>query len=401
MNKQAGWAAAAALAVAATAAAPGARAQGGPGQYGFNEEAAPFNAIQLKDGQLGADPNGAVKITRDQGQFKEGTGALAYTYRIEPNVFRGVAAEARLPAGTQSVRLWVRSSTRTILVLTAREEAGKDFQLQFMVPANEWTPLSANLDEFTTEGGGTAKLQADQVRYLGVYDLATMLASSPELAKLIPDLQTQRTVWLDDLRFEAARQPQGGGLTQAGGKPAYLVDSFETGLVRWLPARVNINGPTFTLFPDNVTLRVAPEAAGPGMARTATEPGGKGLRFTYNRAAGELYALVRTLEGVDLSKATKLNLSMNLSRKSFFLIQVKEKDDSEYRYVVMPDNSTGWQNLSLAWSDFSLGDDSKDENNRLDPDQIKEMSLVDASTLAGQETGEVSLDLDALWFQLQ
>ena len=82
-------------------------------------------------------------------------------------------------------------------------------------------------------------------------------------------------------------------------------------------------------------------------------------------------------------------------------MQVKEKDDSEYQYVITPENSTGWQNLDLPLSSLNLGDNSKDENQKLDPEQIKEVTILDASAFAGVGAAEVTIDLDAVYFTVK
>jgi hypothetical protein len=52
---------------------------------------------------------------------------------------------------------------------------------------------------------------------------------------------------------------------------------------------------------------------------------------------------------------------------------------------------------------MTLGQDSKDENNRLDPDQIKEISILDASGFAGGAlpSGDTTMELDAVHFTLK
>jgi hypothetical protein len=103
----------------------------------------------------------------------------------------------------------------------------------------------------------------------------------------------------------------------------------------------------------------------------------------------------------DLSHADRLRLNLSMSQKSLILIQLKEKDGSEYTTTIMPENSVGWQNMDVALSDFTLGNDSKDENNALDPAQIKEMAILDGSGFAGQPAGDVTMDLDAVRFTLK
>jgi len=395
------------LALGGPARLPQAQAQDGArAAYDFETDAQGFTAFSVKDGNFGPDGDSTLKVTREKAEAKVGSGALAYGYKVEPGAIRALIAEARVPAGTHSVRFWVRSSAATQLLLSVREQDGSDYQLPFYVPAFEWVQVAVNLDELAVgqdSSDENGKLDLDQVNTVGFLDLATMLVNLPgDIGKATARLQGPRTLWLDDLQLSKERAAKASGPVQADGKHAYLVDNFEAGVVKWTPARVTFaEGLAFDIFPANVALKVQPEAAGPGMARTPLEAGGKGLRFSYKRGEKEVYALVHTLEKRALGQAERLHLNVSMSQKSLVLVQVKEKDDSEYQYAIQPDNSVGWQEVNVALSDLTLGDQSKDENGKLDPDQIKEIALVDASALLGLPGGDTTMDLDAVYLLLK
>jgi hypothetical protein len=266
--------------------------------------------------------------------------------------------------------------------------------------------VAANLDELVMDENGTDendRLDLDQVNSLGLFDIANLLVNAGELGAQ-PDLRNPRTTWVDDLRFANERAPQSSGVAKDGARSAVVIDNFEGEIVRWVPIKVTIaDALAFEVLPANTSLKLQKEAAGPGMARTPIEAGGRGLRFTYNRGQKDLFALYRSgLERVDLSKADRLRLSLRISQKSVVIVGIKEKDGSEYSHTISPEMSEGWQSLDLALSDFTLGGDSKDENNGLDPAQIKEISIVDASPFAGTlGTGETTIELDAVSFSLK
>jgi len=373
------------------------------GQYDFEDGTQGFSPIVFKDGALAQDANSTVTVVKDLA--KAGQGALSYAYKPEANAFRALIAEAKLPAGTQSVSLWLRSNARTALMFSLREEDGSSYELSTYVPAHEWVLVSANLSEFRPGSDSkdeNDKLDADQVRQIGLLDIANIFVSAPA-GTLTTDFSAQRQVYLDDLKLSADRLPQASGDVTVGGQKARLLSNYENGLVDWLPVRVTIgNGPAFDLFPETASLKVLTEAAAPGPGKTALDPGGKGLRVSYKRGAQEIYAFVRSFETQPLpATADRLRLSINASQKSMLIIQVKEKDDSEYQYVIAPDNSVGWQNLDLPLGSLTLGDNSKDENQKLDPDQIKELTILDASAFAGLGATDVALDLDAVYFVLK
>ncbi|MGV3722160.1 MAG: hypothetical protein ACO1SX_14715, partial [Actinomycetota bacterium] len=354
---------------------PGAQAQEAPrSSYDFEDGTQGFSTLLLKAGQFGADAEGSLTVAKDL--VHGGKGALSYIYKPEKETFRALLANTQLPAGTQSLSFWIRSNTRTQLILTLREEDDTVYEFPFFVPAHEWTQVTANLSEFRL-GNNTSdendKLDVGQVRALSIMDIANILVTLPAGA-VATDLTSQRQIWLDDVKLTKERAPHAmGEVTVAGQKP-FVLNNFENGAVDWVAARVTIGGntPTFDIFPDTVSFKTLTEAAGPGGNKTPLEPGGKGLRIGYKRGPQEVYAFVRSVESADLRAADRLRLTMNMSQKSLLIVQIKEKDDSEYQHLIQPDNSVGWQNLDLALSSFTLGDNSKDENNYLDPDKIKE-----------------------------
>ena len=379
------------------------RAQDAPRQkYDFEDGVQGFNAVMFKDGQFGVDTGATVSSTKDLA--KVGHGALAYGYKVEPNSMHVLALDLKAPQGTRAFSLWVRSANRTCLSLVAREADGSSYELQFYVPAQEWAQVSSNLGEFRPSGDSTdenGKLDVDQITNLSVVDFANMLVNVPPLSG---SFTGARQIWLDDLQFSKEQLPVAAGTVTVGTQKAVVVSNFETGVIDWMPVRVNFaNGaPMFDVFPETTSMRVLPEAAGPGAGKTPLEPGGKGLRISYKRGAQEAYGFVRSIERQPLPASTdRLHLSINASTKSMILVQVKEKDDSEYNFVIAPDDSVGWRTLDLPLDSLTLGGESKDENNKLDPDQIKEVSVFDASALMGLGAVDVTLDLDAVYFTVK
>lgn len=376
--------------------------------YDFEDGTQGFTAMVMRDGQITPDAESATTLTKDKNLVKSGASALAYSYKVESKAVRALAAEMRVPANAAGLRFWIRSDAATAYILSARQENGPTFDLTFYVPANEWVPVVANWDELTPSDAKDrgSKVDPAQVKGVSLVDLTNVLASSgAELTKFIPDFKPARTVWLDDFQLSTARAPQSSGLYKDAVASSLVIDNFETGVYRWMPVRVDFAGnpPSFALFPSDASLKILPEAAGPGAGKTPIEPGGKGLRFSYKRAAKNAFGLNCSVEKQDLSRADRLRVSLNMSQKSLVIVQVKEKDDSEYNQIIMPDDSVGWRTLDLPLSSLTLGENSRDENNALDPGQIKEISIVDASGFLGGMLGEgdTTLELDAVSFGLK
>lgn len=382
------------------AGAAGVAAQDTPrAHYDFEADTAGFHAIAVRNNQLG--PDGDSQVTVARGGARAGEGALQHTCTIAPGVVRALAADLRLPAATRSLRFWMRGDFRSHIVVALREEDGSGYQRSFYLPAHEWTKVAVNLDELILDEGAAdenGRLDVDQVRHITFTDFAgVLLQGGADLERLVTGPR-RRTFLLDELHFSPEAAPVGSGPVMSPSGRSLLLDSADAPGVRWLPIRISTtnNPPSLEFCPENISLQVLPEAAGPGGAPRPDEPGGKGLRYAYRRGEGDAFALNLPIRHPLLAQADRLRLSMNLSARSLYVIQLKERDESGYNYLVMPDNSVGWQNLEIPFSEMRLAEDSQDENNQLDADQIKEITVLDASIFLQLPGGDITLELDAV-----
>jgi hypothetical protein len=109
---------------------------------------------------------------------------------------------------------------------------------------------------------------------------------------------------------------------------------------------------------------------------------------------------MRNLEKVDLGKAAGLDLALKSSHDGTFIVTVEEKDGSRYNRTVEL-FAGDWKKFSWSLTEFTKADDSQDENDRLDPPQIKQISVADISQLTGgNEVAENRLWIDQVLFVL-
>lgn len=119
--------------------------------------------------------------------------------------------------------------------------------------------------------------------------------------------------------------------------------------------------------------------------------GGGSLQFAYKLrvgAQGEFpgvaFAPVEGQAGL-----AALHLAVEASVSAPVLVLLREQDESNYVYLCYVPAGK-WQVLDLPLADFSLEDESKDENGKLDPEQVVGLGLVDPATWllqAGQQPG--------------
>jgi hypothetical protein len=353
----------------------------------FESDLEGWTLFQVEGANFGEDSDSKLAVTREAGRVKAGKGSLAYVHEVTPGTLRLLAYARELDlAGRKSLRLSVRSSAATSIVFSLAERSGASWQCAVTVPADRWQDLALNLDEFTADDPAkddNGKLDLDAVTSFHVFDIAGFLST------LLPDLKGVRTIHLDDVRFTATSAPFTTGATP----PAHVVDTFESAAVRWAPISVQ--------FGDALKLNLydAPIAIDKG----APEGGGaQSLKFTAPRPAGKVHGILRTVEKLDLSKAKALELWVKTSGDGTYLVDLEEKDGSRYDHVFTLAAGDGWKKLTLPWAEFKLADDSRDENDKLDAGELKQILVADATSLFGGAAGEDAvLRVDEVRFLLR
>jgi hypothetical protein len=116
------------------------------------------------------------------------------------------------------------------------------------------------------------------------------------------------------------------------------------------------------------------------------EEGGAVLELAYTPALAEFTALVAPVE-TGLGGGKSLHYWLRTTDYSLLVTVVTEADGSEYAAIIASLPET-WQEVALDLGAFGLGDDSSDENGRLDPDQIRSVAIVDATPFLAQAAAE-------------
>ncbi len=352
--------------------------------------------VTMGEKGFGLDDTAALEVVTDKTKAKVGEGSLRYNFTIQPKVIPAAIAFTTIPSDVRSVRFWVKSGTATFIVFGMDEKDGSRYQVGFYVPADAWQEVRVNLDEFHLADDSkdeNGRLDPAQVQTIGVVDISAILVN------LVPELKGTRTLWLDEVTFSTRAEPRTFGEFQQDGKTVLVVDSFETDLVRWTAATIFFNPFAISLTPDGVF-----GTTGDDCAKTVEPTGSqsaRSLKVTYQRPQMGVFLLVRGLGRTDLSRADRLVLHLKSAKQGMFIVQLKERDDSEYvTQVPIDSDGAGWQRVEVALRDFVLGENSSDENNKLDADQIKELKVLDVTGLL-QAGGENTLWLDSVAFVLR
>lgn len=384
-----------------TAALLGVFLLGGPALHGqdaekkvilddFEGDQAAWSGLALSDSGVNPDGDAKIAIVKTDGAAKVGKGALSYTYDVVPKTVRVLALQKPVDlSGMKSMKLWVKCTHSTAVIIGLNETGGATYQAAAHCPAGAWQEISVNLDELTLEDPAkdtNGKLDLDQIASVTVLDVSSFLVN------FLPDIKGTRTLWLDDIGFSSkAVTPSTGAAQVTKIVPIHLVDNFETPVIRWIPLSLELaETPRFNIFDGAV--RVDKDVP-PGC-------GAQSLKFSYPRKGKKFHGIMRNLDKIDLAKAATLDLWMKSSHDGTYYVTIEEKDGSRYNRKV--DLLLGdWKFFSWKLGDFTLADDSQDENGKLDPDQIKQVTIVDVTTMAGGgEAAEAHLWIDQVLFVL-
>ncbi|MCC7492941.1 MAG: hypothetical protein IT204_11355 [Fimbriimonadaceae bacterium] len=305
---------------------------------------------------------------------KEGS-ALQYSYQLagEPPIVVGPVSSP--PLNARSLRLQLRTSARAALAVALNEQDGSSWVSIVQSRANVWQALDIGLDRLQLSKDSrdeNGKLDIAQVAHLVVIDATGLVGL---LGDQTADAVRTRSLWLDDVSLETAESPTQYSAT---GKLPFLLDNFETDLLSWFA----LNG------------EVEPDPAKGRLLWTYT--GGK-------PKPGQITAILGTVGPLPATGATHLVLTLQSERAMKLIVVLQEqardgRDESRYLMLVdVPFQRTA-QSLALDLTEFKLETDNggKDENGKLDLDQIETLILADLEALAGQEPGLNSVSIEEL-----
>ena len=138
-------------------------------------------------------------------------------------------------------------------------------------------------------------------------------------------------------------------------------------------------------------------SADPAVTPTTTEDAnvirgaeqGPAMEYAFTATAGQL-AGVFAATGGDLTTMESVRFWLRTGEPAIMLVALNEADGSNYHagFMSLPDR---WQEVALDATEFTLGEDSTDENGRLDPGQIQGLGIIDASGFIAQMALQVPM----------
>jgi len=338
---------------------------------------------------LTLDAGDSLKITSEPENVTEGKGALEYHYQVVGNGPMALMGSLSLRLNDpRSLSVWMKTSEPSMIALNLSERDGSSYMAPVFTSGGAWQLVKLGLTDFSLDEHSkdeNGQLDGNQVGSIGFIDAAAMFGG------LGAEAGATRTLWLDELlandQDPPARQVSKDG---AGGKLVYI-DDFEQGAPAWI-------GLTLSGFAGGGQPKITMDK-GTTISLTDKEAAaGKGaLQCGYFAPEASLFALLHFWGNVPLTGATELRFSLKSKFDAKLMVTVEERDGSGYNLQLDASGGEKWQQHQLRLADFTLADDKVDENGKLDPDQLKQVTLIDMSGAVG-EPGQNVLWLDEVAF---
>lgn len=302
-------------------------------------------------------PSYTLRRTSNSHDVREGAGALEMSYVFVEGQFPLVFREVGSLEGAEGISAWFKASRDALVVLLISEkEDGERFTLPVYLPAQTWTRVVANLDDFQLADDSpikNRKLDLDNVAAVGFLDVLPAFVQGETMEYLFGPRTGTNVLWLDEFQI-LDRKPAGGKMAGEG-----LVDAFNRPFSSWLPLL--------------------------GVTLTPSESGG--MRVYYKREPNRLYAMLRSVSPGTLAGGKELTLKVKAPQEVRLAFGVEETDGEKWQAIVQLPGGNEVAEVSVRFSEMQKTEDSGSADGAVSPEKIKLITLVD---LTEAEPGTVA-----------
>lgn len=340
--------------------------------------------LNFEDGKAVFQPFGdtaQVSITHDAANVKEGRAAMRFDYQIGAGQLNAAVAigAAGAVANIKSFRFWVKADYDTTLVMVLQEQDSGRYTAIFHAPKNQWQHVELALSDFVLSQepndpeDPNGKLDMDLVSAAALGDFNQLFAQSKDenLKKLLGVKTGPHAFYVDDFWASDQILPATPGVDA---KDTAIIDAFTEPQLAWL-----------TFGEAQIGRVTAQELEAKGAPASVRE---RGMVAQYRQKAGVPFGLVRRVPVGSLRGMTALKLSAATEKPLTLLVQFEEKSGGKYHTTVDLPGDGKVADIRLATMLFEKSDDSKDNNNRLDMDQVKQIVILDPTGLLGAGEGD-------------
>ena len=302
-----------------------------------------------------------VSVTHDSALIKSGKGALQLAYGIKKGEFSLMllpTPDSTL-AKAKSLRFWIKTDHATTMALVLQEKDGGRYNATFAAPKQAWQQVELSVADFVLDRSKDApndpngKLDMDLVQNIGVADMAQIFVQGDKaLAAAFGIVEGPRKLYMDDFAIRTTEIAPAFTLKNGEG----VIDTFARPQVCWL---------------------IAGEL---DATRTSGKPlEGPGIQAKYHQAMGKIAGLAHFIQPGALKGATKIALSAASLKPTKLVVQVEEKGGGKYNTIVELPGNSGRADVTLNFADFTEAMDSKDDNKKLDIEDVTQILILDAT----------------------
>ncbi len=327
-----------------------------------------------ESGWISIGQSAKVSLTHDAADVKDGKSALKFDYKIKKGEFNLLmlpTPDEKL-SKMQSISFWIKTNHNASLVMVLNEKDGGRYNSLFTVSKDKWQHVELSPSDFNL---GTNKddpkdpdnkLDLETVEGMGIADIGQVFAQSDnaEFTKLLHVQTGDFTLFLDDLLVSDTKSPASSSLDKSG----YHVDSF--------------------IHPQLSWLAFGEATISHSMDKPLT---GAALQADYRQSPGTIAGISRFLQGRMLAGKTQLHFDAASAKATSIRIQLEEAGGGKYYLNVNLAGSSEKKSITINFADFVPADDSKDDNGKLDLDEVNQMMFIDYTGLTGAVDQENTL----------
>lgn len=318
------------------------------------------------DGWSAMGPAAKVSVCLDSANVKAGSGSLKFDYSVAKGQMNLLMMTTQgVPTDEiTGIRFWVKSdyAAPMAVVLQEADGVGGRYLCPFAVPAGAWQQVVLSLSEFQLQAGKddpkdpNGKLDPGQIAGVGILDLNQLFvqADGGPVAQLLNVKPGAHALYIDDIEALAGTLPVACGTIAEG----YIIDSFARPQASWMVL---------------------------GTGTTSVEAGapmtGRHLKVTYKQAPQKAMGLVRSINVGALKGVTRFTISAASTVPVKLLVQFEETSGGKYNAMVDVPEGNKATLLTIKTDELTAADDSKDNNGKLDLDQVKQVMLLDTAVL--------------------
>ncbi len=320
-----------------------------------------------ENGWISGTPTGTVSLTHDAKNVKAGKGALQFGYGVrkgELNVLTLPIPDGAL-AKAKALRFWIKTDKASPIGLSLNEKDGGHYFAAFSVPKDKWQLVELAPADFALGEGPNDpkdpnnKLDMDKVESVGLVDVAQFFANlEGDFAKLLNIGEGAHTLYLDEFTITDEVLPK--TYTSADGE--VRLDTFARPQLAWM-----------AIGDVQVSRVEGKPLEGAGMQAKYHQSPLKG------GAPASIAGFVKAIPVGILTGATKLIFSAASLKPAKLIVQLEEKSGGKYNTTIDLPGGPDRAEFSASLAELTAAQDSKDDNDKLDLDQVKQLVIIDVT----------------------